>query len=118
MAPHFGLEVRRVHTAQPRAVRGRARKGLELGAVHPVADQGEVVEGIALRMDPPGLEEWANAFGGVDPVADVEDAASARMGLAQLVGQRGCPAVGHDVDAANRSKASGQKGRNGGADIG
>ena len=32
------------------------------------------------------------------------------MGLAQLMGQRGGPAVGYDVNPANRSKASGQKG--------
>ena len=85
---------------------------------NPVADEGEVVKGCALRMDLPGLQERANAFGGVDPVADVEHAASARMGLANLVGQGSGPAVGHDVNPANRSKASGQKGRNGGADVG
>ena len=69
-------------------------------------------------MQAPGFEQGADALGSVDPIAHVEDAASARMRLAQLVGQGSGPAIGYHVDRCDGIKSLRQKGRNGGARIG
>ena len=64
-------------------------------------------------MQTPGFKQGADDLGGVDPIAHVEDAASARMRLAQLVGQGSGPAVGYYVYRRDALKSLGQKGRNG-----
>ena len=84
-----------------------------MGAIHAVAYKGQSVEGIALGMQAPGFKQGADALGGVDPIAHVEDAASARMRLAQLVGQGSGPAVWYYVYRRDALKSLGQKGRNG-----
>ena len=84
-----------------------------MGAIHAVAYEGQPVEGIALGMQAPGFKQGADALGGVDPIAHVEDAASARMRLAQLVGQGSGPAVWYYVYRRDALKSLGQKGRNG-----
>jgi hypothetical protein len=89
-----------------------------MGAIHAVAYEGQPVEGIALGMQAPGFKQGADALGGVDPIAHVEYAASARMRLAQLVGQGSGPAIGYDVDCCDGFKSLRQKGRNGGTCIG
>jgi hypothetical protein len=89
-----------------------------MGAIHAVAYEGQPVEGIALGMQAPGFKQGADALGGVDPIAHVEYAASARMRFAQLVGQGSGPAVGYHVDRCDGLKSLRQKGRNGGTCVG
>ena len=69
-------------------------------------------------MGLPRFEERANAFGSVDPIAYVEHAASAGVGLTPLVGEGSIPAVRHHVHSADGRKPLGQKGRHGGAKVG